>query len=154
MSRIISLLMLATALGGCKTAPAPSGYGSFNSDAVVAHDKKMAKDVAGKLSTLFPPAYNKLRMQHDTADMFGTTLVDSLRKNGYALAEFNGKAHSGTTAKTGAQSSDVTLAYVVDQPLDPGFVRVTLFINAQSLSRLYQAKDGDIAPVGYWVRKE
>ncbi len=154
MSRVISLLMLAAALGGCKTAPVPSGYGSFNRSAVEAHDKKMAKDVAGKLSALFPPAYNKLRLQHDTADVFGTTLVDSLRKKGYALAEFNGKAQSGASAKAGTQISDVSLAYVIDQPLDPGFVRVTLFMNEQSLSRLYQAKNGDIAPVGYWVRKE
>lgn len=154
MRRSISLLVLIVILGGCTTTKAPAGYGNVTRGANAADDRKMAKDVAAKLSALFPPAYNKLRLKHGTADVFGTTLVDSLRKKGYALSEFNAKARSGAAAKPGAPNGDLNLAYIVDQPLEPGLVRVTLFINAQSLSRLYQSKGGDIAPAGYWVRKE
>jgi len=146
--------MLALIFGGCTTAKAPAGYGNAMRGAKAVDDRKMAKDVAAKLSTLFPPAYNKLRLRHGTADAFGTTLVDSLRRKGYALSEFNAKARSGPAAKSGTPNGDLNLAYIVDQPLEPGLVRVTLFINAQSLSRLYQSKGGDIEPAGYWVRKE
>lgn len=153
MRRSILLLMLNMVLGGCTTG-VPAGYGNTTRDASAADGRRMAKDVAAKLSALFPPAYNKLRLQHATADVFGTTLVESLRRKGYALSEFNGKARSGPAAKAGAPNGDLNLAYIVDQPLEPGLVRVTLFINAQSLSRVYQSNGGDIAAAGYWVRKE
>ena len=74
----------------------------------------------------------------------GVSLVDTQHPKGHALTEI----------KSGPPAEVLSLAYVVDQPLSAGLYRVTVFINSQSISRLYQEKDGIVVPAGYWVRKE
>jgi hypothetical protein len=147
--RKIALLTLLVALAGCAVAPRPAGYGSFAtaSDAI---DKQMVDDTVKKLVTLYPPAGTRFELQHGATDPFGTSLVATLRERGYALQEHMSASMSGADDKGKSR----TLAYVFDQPPGTDLYRVTLTIDAQSLSRVYLAKDGSVAPAGYWVRKE
>ena len=74
----------------------------------------------------------------------GVSLVDTQNAKGHAVPEI----------KSVPPADVLSLGYVVDQPLGAGLYRVTVFINSQSISRLYQEKDGIVVPAGYWVRKE
>lgn len=157
MRKLTILALIASSLAGCASGPAPAVYGNFVQGAAPANDKAMADDAAKKLAALYPPARTRFNLRQATPDTFGVSLVAALRTKGYALAEYvpapPAGAPTGAAPATG-QAGDATLAYVVDQPLDAGLYRVTVLVNNQTLSRLYQAKDGAIAPAGYWVRKE
>lgn len=160
MGKFTTLALFALSLGGCatSTAPAPAGYGNFVAAADVAADKAIASDVASKLVVLYPPARTRFNLRQPTPDVFGARLVATLRSKGYAVAESKAvlptAASPGVTTMAPEQSADLALAYVVDQPLDSGIYRVTVLVNSQSLSRLYQAKEGGVAAAGYWIRKE
>lgn len=150
MDKLAILLFSAIGLSGCAGGHAPAAFGNFVQGPQTANDRMMADDVAIKLGVLYPPAHTRFAIQQATPDVFGATLIGALRSRGYALAEFNPGRPDAHPAGTG----DLALAYVLDQPVESGIYRVTVLINDQSLSRLYQAKDGSIVPAGYWVRKE
>lgn len=148
MRSIAILALLVIGLVGCsfrKAAPVP---GNLSQSSAPAYGKAMANDVVKKLAALYPPARTRINLQQEASDSFGASLVTGLRAKGYALAEFK----SGKS--TGAAAGAVSLTYVVDQPLEADQYRVTVLLDNRSLSRLYQAKDGALAPAGYWVRKE
>jgi hypothetical protein len=147
--RKIALPVLLAALTGCATSPKPAGQGGF-ATASPAFEKKMADDAVKKLVTLYPPAVTCFKLQHGAVDPFGTSLVASLRTQGYALQE---RKSASKDAANGKDSSRA-LSYVFDQPAGTDLYRITLTIDAQSLSRVYLAEDGNVAPAGYWVRKE
>jgi hypothetical protein len=109
----------------------------------------MAEDVAKRLVSLYPPARTRFNLKQPASDAFGTSLVQALRLRGYALVESKPGTKPVTPSNAGA-----ALSYVVDQPLELGQYRVTVQIDAQSISRIYQTKGGTISPDGYWIRKE
>lgn len=146
--RKTTLLLLAV-LAGCAAGPKPASQGSF-ATANPTLGKKMAEDAARKLAALYPPAVTRFELQHAAADAFGTSLVATLRAQGYALQERKPASRPAADGKGVSRA----LSYVFDQPPDTDLYRVTLTIDAQSLSRVYLAKDGSVAPAGYWVRKE
>ncbi len=151
MKTVSFLALLLAGLSGCATRTVPPAHGSFlPSTGTADYDQRMAKDVVQKLVALYPPARTRFNLQHAAPDAFGSALVDTLRAKGYALAEFK----PGAADTSAPSSADLSMTYVVDQPLDAGLYRVTVQIDKQSLSRLYQGRDGALAPAGYWVRKE
>lgn len=149
MHKLALSLCLLAGLAGCASAPAPASYGSFVKTPNAADEKTMADDAVKRLTALYPPARTRFNLQHATPDSFGGNLVTELRAKGYALAEVKPGAQP-VTPTAGEQS----LAYVIDQPLDPGMYRVTIFINSQSLSRVYQPVSGELKAAGPWLRKE
>jgi hypothetical protein len=158
MRRLAALLLVGIGLTGCANRHAPATYGNFIDVPEKFDGTVMADDVAGKMVALFPPARTSIKMRQTTLDAFGATLTAALRAKGYALAEFDPDRRA-VNVEAGAPiqppaTDNLALAYLVDQPLDAGLYRVTILINEQSLSRLYQAKDGSLVPAGYWVRKE
>ncbi len=118
-----------------------------------AHQKKMASDVATKLTALYPPARSKLTLKRAPADAFGISLLNALRREGYAISESDALSTKAAAARP-ANAGEFNLSYVVDQPLDTGLTRITVFLNAQSLTRLYEVNERGVAPAGYWIRKE
>lgn len=158
MRNLFIVAVIASSLAGCASRPAPAVVGNFADRAVPAHGKAMADDAARKLVALYPPARTRFNLRQSTPDAFGASLVTALRAKGYALSEFlpapAAVQPASTAPGTSSQSGDASLAYVVDQPLEAGQYRVTVLVNNQSLSRLYEARDGAIAPAGYWIRKE
>jgi hypothetical protein len=168
MGKFTILVLVAATLSGCaggqRPPQAPALHGYYTQGASPVDDKSMADDVARKLVALYPPAQTRIKLRHATPDGFGTALVSALRLKGYGLAEATAPiatAPGADDAVAGAhaaaapgQTGDISLAYVVDQPLDASQYRVTVLVNEQSLTRLYQTTDGAIAPAGYWIRKE
>lgn len=158
MRALITLVFAVIGLAGCASRHAPGVLGNFIQAPVQANDRMMADDVASKLGALYAPARSSIKMQQATPDVFGATLIAALRRKGYALAEFDvaegERKADREAAAPPATAGNLALAYVVDQPLQSDVYRVTVHINDQSLSRLYQAKDGTLVPAGYWVRKE
>ena len=152
MKRLILLTTLASLLAGCTTASKAPQPESQTRATTAVTNKKMASDIATKMSALYPAARSKLTLRQASADPFGSALADALRTKGYALSEHVGPDATGASTKAVPGVGDLNLSYVVDQPL--GLIRVTVFINAQSLSRLYEANDRGVSPAGYWVRKE
>ncbi|MFC5460737.1 conjugal transfer protein TrbH [Massilia niabensis] len=144
----IALVLLLASLAGC-AGPKAAANGNF-AKASPAVDKKVADDAVKKLAGLYPPAITRFDLQQVAADSFGTSLVATLRAQGYALLEPKSASKSGADLKNGNR----TLSYVFDQPSGTELYRITLTIGDQSLSRVYLAKDGSVAPAGYWVRKE
>ena len=147
--RKIALLVLLAALVGCAAHPKPASQASF-APASAAIDKKVTDDAVKKLAALYPPALTRFELQHAAADPFGTSLAAALREQGYALQEYKSAPTFGPDGKGAGR----VLSWVFDQPVGTDLYRVTLKIGAQSLSRVYLAKDGSVAPAGYWVRKE
>ena len=141
--------MLLVGLAGCASTSAPATYGSFVQAPVPTDDKAMADDVVKKLAALYPPAKTRFNLQHATPDVFGIAMVTTMRAKGYAVAEVTPGAQPAALA-AGEQS----LAYILDQPLDAGLYRVTVLVNSQTLSRVYQSAGGAVTPAGAWVRKE
>jgi hypothetical protein len=133
-------------LAGCATSASTDGSFASASPAV---SRKLADDAVAKLAALYPPATTRFELRNAPADAFGTMLVVTLRQRGYALQE-------GKPAKATAdpRTASRVLSYVIDHPGDPVLYRITLTIDAQSLSRIYLAKDDGAAPAGYWMRKE
>lgn len=147
---ILPILLLAGLAGCAATTSKPENYGSFVTGTSPANQKAVVDDVMKRLMTTYPPAHTRLNLQHPTADAFGAALVASMRTKGYALGEYKAQAAPAPAGATAA----VTFAYVFDQPAGTDLHRVTLLVNNQSLSRVYETKDGVITPAGYWVRKE
>jgi hypothetical protein len=143
------ILVGLVGLSGCASTPVPAEFGNFVQSPNAADDKAMAIDAVKKLTAAYPPARTRFNLQHTTPDAFGANLVTGLRASGYALAEVKpGMAALPTAA------GDQALSYVVDQPLGAGLYRVTIQINKQTLSRVYQPESGVLTPAGAWVRKE
>lgn len=144
------LILLALALVGLAACAAQ--YGNFiphtGQKNAAANEKKMAGDVVKRLSVLYPPAVTRFDLLQDTADYFGTCLVQSMRAKGYAVLEYESKGKPG--------AAGLPLSYIVDQVKGSGLYRVTVTINRQqSLDRVYQvAQDGLVYPAGSWTRKE
>lgn len=154
MHRAALPLILILFLSACSGARRATEAGSMLPPTDSSVQKRMAGDFAARIAALYPAARTKLKLTHDTSDAFGTNLVESLRKKGYAITEFAGHRWHPAAGKANESVSEIGLAYVVDQPLDTNTIRVTVFFNTQSLSRLYERGERGGAPAGFWVRKE
>lgn len=149
MRKFILPCLLLASLAGCRTtATKPPSYGSFVTSSSPAYEKAVVDDVVKRLVMAYPPARTRLNLQQPATDAFGSALVASMRTKGYALGEYP------AAARAPAAADAYTFAYVFDQPAGTGLYRVTLLINNQALSRVYETKDGAMVPAGYWVRKE
>jgi hypothetical protein len=163
MRKTVFLVLLLGGFGGCATT-APSAYGNFTQGAPAAFQQTMAIDAVKQLVAVYPPANSRLDLQHATADVFGSSLVESLRAKGYALLEFKPGSEKSVRSSGSASATSVTtetapgagkpLRYIVDKP-DANLYRLTLLVGNQSLTRAYlAAQSGALHPAGAWVRKE
>ncbi len=153
MRKFALFALLLVGLAGCASTSSP--YGNFIQNTVAANDKTMADDVVKKLVAVYPPASTRFNLQHATPDAFGASLVESMRTKGYALLEFQPEpAGAAAPAPATPVPAGMSLSYILDQAGDADLYRVTLLIQNQSLSRVYQIKDGMVYPAGYWIRKE
>jgi len=143
---IFSILLLAS-LAGCATTSKPGGYGSYAAVGP-AGETAVVQDVVKRLVVAYPPARTRLNMRHPATDSFGTALVASMRAKGYALDE-----HKPAPAATAA-SRGFAFAYAFDRLAGTDLYSVTLYVDNDVLSRVYESKDGALAPAGYWARKE
>lgn len=140
----VSLCLLA----GCQKPPQP--YGNFAG----VDSADLIRDAVNALHAAYPPAKTRFALLQPVEDAFGVGLVDSLRGVGYAVVEYD------PPGKELSVSADAGLrfGYTLDAIHEDGWLRVTLHIGDETLSRLYtiqgKAEDARSIPAGSWVRRE
>jgi len=159
----LGVLFILAILSGCTSTQ--SDYGSFVSKDLIANQSELAIDTAKQLERLYPPAKNDLVLQQETPDTFGKNLVLALREAGFAVQEFNTKGKNGSAALYSKQAASSLmppnpkepaqwrLSYVLDQAGEPNLYYLTLWLNHQSLTRLYRLDDNRFIPAGELVHK-
>lgn len=150
--RYLTLISLLFVLGlsGCTTINHGNYLGTRNID----QERFLARDAIKQLKDTFPPAQNQLDMQHKTLDLFGLYLVENLRTEGYAVKEYKEKPFYDLSSADDSVNDGVPFAYVVDKAKESDFIRVTLLVGEQSLTRAYKVDEDMMKPAGYWFYRE
>lgn len=147
--RIFAALLILVLCAGC--GKQPGKYGNF----AKVESVDLIQDALGQMLASYPPARTHLTLLQDTPDMFGQSLVEAMRVNGYAVAEY---APPAKGKRNPAELDGLDFAYVLDAYSDTRELRITLYIGSESLSRLYavQESHGEVtyAPIGYWARRQ
>ena len=105
-------------------------------------DDYLAQDSMRRIAKLKVPARTTLKLYQKSDSVFGHRLVELLRQQGYGIQE---------NLKSDKKSN---FHYVVDKLDADNDIRVSLFMDSESLSRAYHIQDGNISPVGAWSHKE
>lgn len=135
-------------LAACASGP----YGNFAKPTTPAINQQLASATVRQLAVVHPPASTRLRINQETPDGYGVSLVSALRASGFSVQEFDPKAQpapapAGTVAP-------MPVNYIVDAPKDSELFRVTLLVGRETLSRVYAVQNGRLLAAGAWVRKE
>ncbi len=156
VSVLLAVIVMAV-VSGC--GKQPGQYGNFAN----AQSGGLAGDSVAVLKTAYPPAKTRLNLLHQYSDdAFGVELVEALRREGYAIAEYvpppRGDKYSTAGTSETSHSGGFDFAYVVDHLADDGGMRLSLFVGDETLSRLYaiggKPEEPTYAPLGDWVRKQ
>ncbi len=130
----------------------PGVYGNF----AEADSVELVEDAVNALSTNFPPAKTRLALVQETEDAFGAALVEALRADGYAVAEYVKLGERDKYLSGVPKPDDIAFAYVVDDMDDE--VRVVLHVGGGTLSRMYRVQDAggafEYIPLGFWTFRQ
>jgi hypothetical protein len=153
MRIILLLAVLALPLFvGCRKSS--ETYGNF----AKVESVELVQDAVTVLLSTYPPAKTRLNFLQTTDDSFGLRLVESMRGNGYAIAESVAPAKGRKALAVSEQPPGLGFAYVLDRLKDGDELRVTLYVGDESISRIYAIKNANgnysYVPNGYWVRKQ
>ena len=149
----VALLALAI-LSGCSKPQAI--FGNF----AKAQSFGLVEDAVAILKSTYPPAKTRLNLLHFYGDdLFGAALLETLRRDGYAIAEYVQPLRADKYAETHPEKPDgLDFAYVVDDIAAEGGLRVLLYVGSDTLSRLYavggRPEDPAYTPMGDWVRRQ
>jgi hypothetical protein len=133
----IMLTFLSMALCSC----ASMQYGNLTNTSVK-NDEYLAQDSIKRISKLKVPARTTFKVYQKPDSVFGHKLVELLRQQGYGVQE----------NLTSDKKSN--FHYVVDKLDEQDDVRVSLFMNDESISRAYHIKPGRVIPISAWSHKE
>lgn len=143
----LCVLLITGLLSACAITPRVSGAAA--SASVPDGVGSVAADAVQFLQRRYPPGSTHWTLARPARDGFGVALVDSLRRQGYAVQEATASRGKPQPAPAGP-----TLDYVFE-PVDTGVYRLTLRIGTRSLSRAYMAAgDGRMQPAGAWSHRE
>ncbi len=153
---VAPLLVMALTTGCGKQ---PGKYGNFAN----IHSAGMVDDAVGVLKIAYPPAKTRLNlMHHYDGDVFGMSFVETLRREGYAIAEYapppRGDKHHTAATLSDPKPAGFDFGYVVDPLASDGGMRLSLFVGDETLSRLYSVggmpDEPAYAPLGDWVHRQ
>ncbi len=147
-------IMTLTLASGC--GKQPEQYGNFAN----VQSGGLAGDSVAVLKTAYPPAKTRLNLMHQyNDDVFGVELVEALRREGYAIAEYASppRGDKYSIADT-PHPGGFDFGYVVDHLAEDGGMRLSLFVGDETLSRLYAVggtpEEPAYAPLGDWVWRQ
>jgi Conjugal transfer protein TrbH. len=147
----IALLALAI-FSGCGNPPGK--YGNFAQTQSV----ELVEDAVVVLKTHYPPATTRLNLIQYVNDAFGAALVETLRRDGYAIAEYVPPARRDKYSPSAPKPAGFYFGYVVDHLPDEGGLRLSLLVGEESLSRLYLVtgtpEEPRHSPLGDWARRQ
>lgn len=145
MNYITLILLAIVGLEGCVSLE----YGNFVKYTPPALNTTLVIDTVKQIETLYPPARAQINIGQAMVktDLFGTGLITTLRKHGYAVQEYRQKPLS---------DKDLTLQYLIDVPTttEQALYRVKIRIGGNTLTRAYVANNDTVMPAGSWARKE
>lgn len=150
---LVAPMIVVALVCGCGKVPVK--FGNF----ARAQSVNLVEDAAGILKTTYPPAKTRLNLLHLYGDdLFGAALLETLRREGFAIAEYVQPIRGDKYAETPVKPDGLDFAYVVDDLADEGGVRVLLYVGTDTLSRLYSVggtpDKPKYAPLGDWVRRQ
>lgn len=148
---IVFVVLLALAVfSGCSKRPGE--YGNFADAGSV----ELVQDALSALNTNYPPAKTRVALVMSAEDAFGSTLVESMRADGYAVAEYAPPARGDKYSPLVKKPDGLAFAYLLDGKGDD--LRVSLHIGSETLSRMYRVQQsGDklqYIPQGFWTRRQ
>lgn len=156
VSVLLAVIVMAV-VSGC--GKQPEQYGNFAN----VQSGGLAGDAVAVLKTAYPPAKTRLNLLHQYSDdVFGVELVEALRREGYAIAEYapppRGDKYSTAAASDTPRPGGFDFGYVVDHLAEDGGMRLSLFVGDETLSRLYAVggtpEEPAYAPLGDWVWRQ
>jgi hypothetical protein len=133
----LSVLVWIVLLSSC----ASMQYGNFTPSSQ-SNDVYLATDAASQLARVYPPARYTFRIGQKICDGFGTHLIQAMRTKGYGVIE---NMHARKQAN---------FFYVVDETERNHLYRVSLYVQRESLSRMYAKTHGKLTPISPWSHKE
>lgn len=135
------IVLILVALSGCAKQ-----YGNFiHEDKNEAWlNRALASEFAQLLNKQNPPAWTKVTFKHETEDLFGQSLVNDLRRDGYAVAEFH---------PDNQQTDGIKVYYKVDH-YDTNEFLVSVFVGKKRLSRVYATNQNSLMPISSWTSLE
>lgn len=118
----------------------------------------LAEDAANTIKANYPPAKTRLNLIHDADDAFGRALLEQLRGSGYAVAEYVRLMRPDKYQEAPAKPDGFDFAYVIDHLTGESGMRLTLYVGADRLSRLYlvggTSEEPRYSPLGEWARRQ
>lgn len=151
----VAPIIIAAFAAGCG-GKKPDVFGNFAD----ARSAELVRDAVGILKVNYSPAKTRLNLLHAYGnDPFGAPLLETLRREGYAIAEEippyrRDKYHAADTPNP----DGFDFAYVVDRLAGDGGLRISLLVGGCSISRLYSVggtpEEPAYSPMGDWVRKQ
>lgn len=115
---------------------------------------ELVGDAVGVMLDAYPPARTRLSLQLEATDAFGIAFLDTLRINGYAVAEPDKVGRNGNSES----SASLGFAYSLDIGKADGEAKLILHVGTESLNRLYAVQETDGGPVftpqSAWSRKQ
>ncbi len=117
---------------------------------------ELVQDAMSALLSNYPPAKTRLALVQEADDTFGTSLVATMRENGYAVHEYSAPKRSDKYRASVTKPDGLAFGYLLDGKGDQ--LRVSLHVGGDTLSRLYQAQQtGEelrYSPLGFWTRRQ
>lgn len=128
------ILILSVLVSGCASNQYGNHLKSEISHAVI------RDDVLSLLTERYPPAVTELSLVHaiNKKDRFGSSLINEMRQQGYAVHEF------GNETSRDVKEFAYTLDYIEN------FYRITLYVDETRLSRAYVEESGEHVPLSGW----
>lgn len=105
---------------------------------------EVAQDTARMLPGRFPPGPTRWILKRPSNDLFAQTLVDRLRRSGYAVQELAGRRRDATPR-------GVALDFLFER-VEDGLFKVVVQADGQRFSRAYYINEGQVLPGGAWAR--
>lgn len=145
------LLVMALVAGCGKQS---DKYGNFAD----ARSVELVEDAVGILKIAYPPAKTRLNLIHQYGDdLFGAALLETLRREGYAIAEYVQPLRGDKYAEAPVKPDGFDFGYVIDHIGDGG-MRLSLYVGGDTLNRLYSVggkpEEPVYSPLGDWARKQ
>ena len=153
ITAIVAFVAISMCLvSGCRKPPRP--YGNF----AKTESADLVQDAVNALRAAYPPVKSRFALLRPVEDGFGFSLIEAIRGNGYAVAEYSPPGKGGKAPAISDAPGGLGFGYTLDALREGGGLRVTLYVGDETLSRLYairgEKEDTRYIPAGSWVRRE
>lgn len=150
--RTLAMILFLACCAGCSNQKPDAA------SAVMVDSTPLVQDAVSVMLATYPPAQVRLALVQDASDTFGTMLVETMRAQGYAIAEYDQPVKGDKYLGLAKQPDGLAFGYLIDNGGSNDELQLHLHIGSDSLNRLYSVKTNgahiQYAPQGFWTRRE